>query len=380
MAKYSFNKQQLCCLTFFVLISTVAIPSGCIRQLHQETITNHAILIVFGESLFDPGNNNYINTSTNFQANFPPYGETFFKYPTGRYTNGRTIPDFIAEFANLPLIPPFLEPHHHHHHHHVAYGYNFASSGAGALSETNSGLVIDLHKQLKYFKKVRNHLKAKLGERESDKVLANAVFLLSIGGNDYLRPSPLFASFPPDQYVSMVIGNITSALQEIYHNGGRKFGILNIWPLGCLPIARAQNVASGGDGSCDPRANAVTVSHNSLLAATLRQLQWQLKGFQYSLFDVFSVALDAESNPTKYGFKDAKSACCGTGPFRGIPSCGGKRQPKEYELCSDPQDFLFWDFIHPTEASNQISAQAWWNGPPNITGPYNLQALFHLTS
>ena len=55
---------------------------------------NHVALFAFGDSLFDPGNNNYINTIA--QANFPPYGETFFKYPTGRFSDGRLIPDFIG--------------------------------------------------------------------------------------------------------------------------------------------------------------------------------------------------------------------------------------------------------------------------------------------
>jgi hypothetical protein len=57
----------------------------------------HASLFIFGDSLFDAGNNNYINTTTDFQANFGPYGDTFFKYPTGRFSNGRLIQDFIGK-------------------------------------------------------------------------------------------------------------------------------------------------------------------------------------------------------------------------------------------------------------------------------------------
>lgn len=49
---------------------------------------------VFGDSLVDVGENNYLPTL--FQADFPPYGETFFHKPTGRFTNGRNIGDFIG--------------------------------------------------------------------------------------------------------------------------------------------------------------------------------------------------------------------------------------------------------------------------------------------
>ena len=40
-----------------------------------------AALFTFGDSLYDPGNNNYINTTTDFKADFPPYGESFFTTP-----------------------------------------------------------------------------------------------------------------------------------------------------------------------------------------------------------------------------------------------------------------------------------------------------------
>jgi len=44
----------------------------------------------------------------------------------------------IAEYANLPLIPPFLEPGNSQK---KLYGVNFASAGAGALVETFQGSV-----------------------------------------------------------------------------------------------------------------------------------------------------------------------------------------------------------------------------------------------
>lgn len=51
-------------------------------------------LFVFGDSIFDPGNNNYIETIG--KANYFPYGETFFNRSTGRFSDGRIIPDFIG--------------------------------------------------------------------------------------------------------------------------------------------------------------------------------------------------------------------------------------------------------------------------------------------
>ena len=158
----------------FHMIHILLIFSSCLliptsSQSHPHQPQNHVAFFIFGDSLLDPGNNNYINTTTEDQANFRPYGETFFKYPTGRFSDGRLIPDFIgerlwymrcflllselvyscpadllclaaAEYAKLPLIPPYLQPGNHQ----FTYGANFASGGAGALDEINQGLVCEI--------------------------------------------------------------------------------------------------------------------------------------------------------------------------------------------------------------------------------------------
>ena len=68
-------------------------------QCHGEICLpkNHVALFIFADSVVDAGNNNYINTTTDFQANYSPYGENFFRYPTGRSSNGRLITDFIGK-------------------------------------------------------------------------------------------------------------------------------------------------------------------------------------------------------------------------------------------------------------------------------------------
>ncbi|KAL6137363.1 hypothetical protein ACLB2K_062655 [Fragaria x ananassa] len=466
MAHSSFHKFIFGFCTSLLIITTLS--HGEIGLPSEE----HVSLFIFGDSIFDAGNNNYINTS--LRANFRPYGESFFKHPTGRFSDGRLISDFIAEYANLPFIPPYLQPGNHQ----FTYGANFASAGAGALVETSQGLVIDLHSQLSYFERVRESLTKNLGEEEANTLISRAVYLFSVGGNDYSyifgtnssilrtqshrefvgtvlgnitaainvlrrgrrhvveavhieefsaaearevidlhsqlshfervresltknlgdeeaktlisRAVYLFSAGSNDysyifgtnssilrthshrEFVGMVLGNITTAIKEIYNKGGRKFGFLTLDPLGCIPFSRPL----GKEGGCFEAITPYVQLHNEELPKLLQKLDTELKGFRYSLSNYNEFLSDGINNPSKYGFKEGKVACCGSGPFRGTFSCGGQRGTKEYDLCPNTSDHVFFDSGHPTERVNQQFAMLFWSGTPNSTAPYNLKALF----
>ena len=82
--------------------------------------------------------------------------------------------------------------------------------------------VIDLNTQVHYFKKSRRLLRKKLGDAEAKTLLARAVYLTSIGSNDYTvlftSNSSTFQTYSPEKYVEFVIGNLTSAIKVIEIN------------------------------------------------------------------------------------------------------------------------------------------------------------------
>ncbi|KAL6137369.1 PREDICTED: GDSL esterase/lipase 1-like [Fragaria vesca subsp. vesca] len=367
------SRLQIYVLAF---CATLLVQSGCngLSVHHRK----HAALFIFGDSLFDVGNNNYINTSTNFQANFFPYGETFFGYSTGRVSDGRLIPDIIAEYANLPMIPPYLQPGFDNY----TNGVNFASAGAGALAETFQGFVLDLKTQLGYFKNVEKQLRHRVGEAEAHTLLSEAVYLISIGSNDYIAPfianSSLFESRSHEEYVRMVTGNLTNVIKEIYRKGGRKFGIAGMEPLGCLPGMRT--IKPGNTTTCGEEINDISRLHNRVLAKVLLKLKGQLPEFIYSNPNFYSYLNDTVHNPSKHGFKEGKMACCGSGPYRGIMSCGGKRGVTEYQLCENVTDYVFFDSGHATERIYQQVSKLWWShSTPDVTARYiNLKELFEV--
>lgn len=57
-------------------------------------------MFVFGDSLVDNGNNNNLNSIA--KANYVPYGIDFPSGPTGRFSNGKTLIDFLGTKNNQP--------------------------------------------------------------------------------------------------------------------------------------------------------------------------------------------------------------------------------------------------------------------------------------
>ncbi|KAM0933607.1 putative triacylglycerol lipase [Dioscorea sansibarensis] len=143
-------------------------------------------MFVFGSSLVDNGNNNYLRNSS-ARADYVPYGIDFPLGPSGRFSNGRNPIDVLGELLKLPsFIPPFSDPATNGDR--IAHGVNFASGGSGILDDTGSitGEVTGMNQQIRNFEKVTL---AEMGglfdlKKNSD-YLSKYLFVVGTGGNDY---------------------------------------------------------------------------------------------------------------------------------------------------------------------------------------------------
>ncbi|GKD76309.1 putative triacylglycerol lipase [Tanacetum coccineum] len=99
-------------------------------------------LYVFGDSLVDVGNNNYLSLSL-AKADFPHNGMDFpTGKATGRFSNGKNAADFLAEKVGLPFAPPYLSlvsksKKLSSSSATVTTGVSFASGGAGIFNGTD---------------------------------------------------------------------------------------------------------------------------------------------------------------------------------------------------------------------------------------------------
>lgn len=90
-------------------------------------------------------------------------------------------------------------------------------------------------------------------------------------------------------------------MQEIYEEGGRKFGILNVGPLSCFPFLRRFKHGSSIDACQEEHLSKLTILHRDALQEMLQNLQKQREGFKYSLFDFYGAVVQVMKRPSNYG-------------------------------------------------------------------------------
>lgn len=94
-------------------------------------------LFIFGDSIVDCGNNDYLPNSTAV-ADYLPYGMDFFAV-TGRFSNARNLADCVAERLGFEhLIACSRDPNSTGER--ILTGVNYASAGTGILDNSTAGV------------------------------------------------------------------------------------------------------------------------------------------------------------------------------------------------------------------------------------------------
>ncbi|CAH2069909.1 unnamed protein product [Thlaspi arvense] len=322
-----------------------------IHGLKAATLASIPGVYVFGDSLVDAGNNNYIPV-TIFKANFLPNGVDFpGNKANGRFCNGKNAADIIAEKFGLPLPPPYLSLNRNASETAAMTGVNFASAGAGILnSNDTAGQVIPLSQQLSYWLSIQQNLTIKLGPSEAKVHISKSLFVIIIGSNDilgYFGSPELRKESNPQQYMQSIADKFKEQLKTIHETGTPRLLIVGVAPLGCTPQKREKNSTMH---ECNEEANMFASLYNEALVKMLQELKQELQSsMTYSYFDLFKSINDIHSNPARYGFADVKSACCGFGTLNADLPCYPSAM-----FCSDRTKNFFWDFLHPTEAGARV--------------------------
>ncbi|CAI9107082.1 OLC1v1006364C1 [Oldenlandia corymbosa var. corymbosa] len=323
-------------MIFWILLGVhFCISLNCIECSGQRTPKFPAIL-VFGDSAFDTGNNNYITTV--FKANYFPYG---LNYPgrvsTGRYSDGKLIPDLLASsFGIKEAVPPFLQPNLSDQE--LLTGVCFASAGSGLDDQTtvlsNS---IPMSKQPDLFRKYLDRLNEIVKPEEAQRIVREALVVIHAGTVDFMYNFYILRSF---RMVQFSLRN----MQEIYDLGCRHIVVCGLPPMGCMPLLKSAQFHPFSR-TCLENVNSVAQSYNGKLKNLLQEAHSELPGSKILYADTYNPLLHMIQNPTRYGFKETARGCCGTGTFEGNQLCNIFTP-----ICSNPSQHIWWDSMHPTEA------------------------------
>ncbi|KAL0283075.1 UNVERIFIED_CONTAM: GDSL esterase/lipase [Sesamum angustifolium] len=295
---------------------------SCDRSVPQFTA-----IFAFGDSLSDPGNNNYLNSLA--KANYVPYGSTSIK--------GR-----LADFAMAKQLW-------------ITSGERFSLSG-----------------QVENFESTLNQLRRQMGDEELSNYLAKALAIMALGSNDYINNylSPNFYTssyfYTPKDYADLLINRYTRQIMALHSLGFRKFLLAGIGPLGCIPNQLATGLPP--PGKCVAYTNDVVGMFNNRLVSLVDQLNSNYNGSIFAYGNTFGAVMDIINNARTYGFSVTDRGCCGIGRNRGQITCLPFSMP-----CSNRNQYVFWDAFHPTQAVNQILARRAYSGTPSDCYPVNVQ-------
>ncbi|KAL1542514.1 hypothetical protein AAHA92_26598 [Salvia divinorum] len=251
---------------------------------------------VFGDSLVDNGNNNYLATTA--RADSPPYGIDYPSHrPTGRFSNGLNIPDIISEKMGWEPTLPYLSPELRGKN--LLIGANFASAGVGVLNDT---------------------------------------------GYQF----------------------------RLYKLGPHRVLVTGTGPLGCVPAELAQHSRRG---ECAQELMKAASLFNPQLVQMLTKLNNECGKDVFIAANTNQMHMDFITNPQQFGFRTSKEACCGQGPYNGLGLCTPLSN-----LCSNRDEYVFWDPFHPTEKANRLIVQQILVGSEKYVYPMNLSAMMAMDS
>ncbi|WVZ74264.1 hypothetical protein U9M48_022472 [Paspalum notatum var. saurae] len=360
-------------------------------------------VFVFGDSTVDVGNNNDLNVTAGAKANFPNYGVDFPRStPTGRFSNGLNTADLLVRGLGFRISPPAylslttekaIRSQMHK-------GINFASAGSGVFDNTGRlpvcvvllahtdgsdihksinranrcehcfGEVIPMSQQLEYFSELVDRMAKLSGPSKTARLLSRSIFFISAGSNDMFE----YSAAPSNDavFLRVLVATYKHHITALYEMGARKFSVVSIPPLGCIPSQRLRRLKQLGTQGCFDPLNDLSLRSYPMLAAMLQQLADKLPGMRYSLADSYAMVSFVFANPRtdSWYFTELEAACCGGGPFGAAFACNEKAP-----LCHNRDDHLFWDANHPTQAVSAIAAQTIFAGNRTFVNPINVREL-----
>ena len=297
-------------------LSVLSVPAAALgAPLYSE-------IVVFGDSVSDTGN---VHTASTAQGLIPDPPPPYFD---GRLSNGPIWVERLAERLGIASPSPSLTG-----------GMNYAYAGAKTGTEPRNRTSLVTHEVLP-IQNIGTQINTYLGEHPAG-FRNDQLVVLWGGGNDLVETRT-----PAD--VQQVVDNLEAELMILNANGAGDVLVPNQPDQADAPIF---NKTPG------PAAQAAELNRlfNTQLDTMLDGLEKDpdLKITIYR-FDAFSLVKDVIADPGEFGLSNVTDAALDLALFKPPFT-----QP--YPVVEDPENYLFWDYIHPTTVGHQIIGDAAYN-------------------
>lgn len=264
-------------------------------------------LVVFGDSLSDIGNIAQATANSIFTSPTPgPY------YYQGRFSNG---PNYVDSLSAGLGIASFT--------HSSASGNDFAYGGA---KTTGSSFPYSL-----FIKDVDDQVAAYRSTRTAN---ATTLYLVFAGSNDLIDGQT---------NMTVPVNSLNSSINSLITAGARQFLVLNLPLLGNTP-------RYNGSATTHDQYNTRSQQYNAALATMLDTVQVANPAVNIFRLDVAAFFSQLIANPVLFGMTNVTdSAAPGLAP--------GATSYNTSLIVPNPNEYVFWDDLHPTKAVHAILAQ-----------------------
>jgi len=324
-------------LTVLISLSALAHDDGRDGKKNKDKNKQFSDMVVFGDSLSDPGNvfvlTGMVSVRPYDAGNIPSA-----PYPQGgkTFTNGKTWAQQVSKSLKLksgkgPALksPKFLN---------YAFGAARAAPSAGGPFDMSA--------------QISQYLSDTGGVADRE-----ALYAVYFGGNDVrdalvafnvaFQQTLLSGGTQPE---ALAAGQATAeavlaeAITAIADNiivlslaGAQKFIVPNVANLGLVPA-----ITELGPNTI-ALATALSVGFNLALENTLSTIE-QAFHVDITRFDVFELMSAIVADPESYNLENSIDACL-------------TPEVKKGAVCKHPNDYFFWDGIHPTRVVHRILAK-----------------------
>ncbi|KAL7252713.1 hypothetical protein ACSBR1_007305 [Camellia fascicularis] len=247
-------------LPFTIFFPLLMVEVQAIRGSYKPQDSNLKRFL-FGDSYVDTGYAPKLFTDSWRK----PYGVSYPRKPTGQFSVGCILTDYIAEFFNATSPVPYGQRKSGLNNLRES-GMNFAYGGICVFSTMIP--LPNMTTQINYFQLVEKKV-----HTQND--LDSSIALISLAGNNYfayLRKKGSKKGLPC--FAWKLINQLTLNLKSIHDLGVRKIGLVAIEPLGCLPRFTVPSSVQ----CCNRNLDLASKSHNLRLHRAVHKLRKENNG------------------------------------------------------------------------------------------------------